>query len=149
MTIEKAREILLLHCDKKIKTANKLRFLTDQGLDITLEITRVLKDYEKDANLLLPEKLCFPENSTTFIIDSKGVQSGNTLIKWDSIALTAIARHRIQEDLRNFRNEHYFICCLANGDIIERQIDNIEKHSNLLGHFIELYKTVDRDEQNP
>ena len=144
MTKEEAKETLLQHCDKVMKRANRFSFFTDRRRDITLDITRILEPWEKDANLALPAKLNFPDHSIGFTIDSNGLTLGNSLVKWNEVALTAIAKHFIQLGMRRYKTEYYFICCLINGDIIERELGNIDKYSNLLGHFIELYKNADK-----
>lgn len=144
MTQEEAKENLLQHCDKIMKRANRFRFFTDRGRKITLDITRILKDWEKDANLPLPTKLVFPDNANDFTIDLSGITTRNNLIKWNGVVLTAIAKHDIQQNRREYETEYYFICCLSNGDIIEKELGKIEKYSNLLGHFIEQYKNADK-----
>ncbi len=144
MTKDEAKETLLQHCDKVMKRANRFSFFTDRGRKITLAITRILKDWEKDANLPLPTQLVFPDNTNVITIDPNGITTRNGLIKWNDVVLTAIAKHHVQVSRREYETEYYFICCLNNGDIIENELGNIEQYSNLLGHFIEQYKNVDK-----
>jgi hypothetical protein len=106
--------------------------------DITIEISRVLQSWEKAANLSLPEKIEFPE----LTINRNGVARKGQAIEWQKFATTAIVTYRIQVNEAEFKYENYFAGCLTNGEILEFKLGDISQYSNLLGHFIELYKTA-------
>ncbi|MDP2388505.1 MAG: hypothetical protein Q8M29_19180 [Bacteroidota bacterium] len=141
MTEEEAKALLLEYCNKEY---GKYSLLSLKEREITLEITEIMPSWRKDANLSLPANISFSEPSKEFVIDHTGINFNGKLLKWNEVALTAIAVHFKFVGKRNYDSEYYFIGCLTNGETIEGSIGNIiavqKKYSNLLGHFIEMYK---------
>ncbi|HKC69366.1 MAG TPA: hypothetical protein VKG26_14120 [Bacteroidia bacterium] len=68
------------------------------------------------------------------------VTTYDELTKWDDFVLTAIAEYLVSNNADSYDSTIYFMGCLKNGKIINVEIENAQKYSNLLGHFIELYK---------
>ena len=109
--------------------------------DISLEKTRLLKDYEKDANLSLPSELVF-ENTR---IDYIGIEYKNSLYKWSVICCVVVKHDTRPADIGEkghgrFRTDKYIVFSLNNGDVFQIKVGTGDQYSNLLGHFIELYK---------
>ena len=135
---EEAKEKILTYCNKKGKGLKAFFSTLFNSKTTTVSFTQILQQWQKDANLSLPQKLDFPNG---FVIDKSGLTIANKLIIWHEIIVTAIIEDVTHIDEYTFKTEHYFIACLKNGEIIEKELGDIKKYSNLLGHFIELYKS--------
>lgn len=135
MDKKEIKRILLNYCDRQISD----RYYPFIGnLRITYSDTRILEPWEMDANLPLPEKICFPENSCHFQISREGVKRKNSVLKWSSVLMTAIATYNYGDDSCN--NEIYVLIYTEDFVIIKEQISVGDRFYGLLGHFIELYK---------
>lgn len=141
MTIEQGKNIISDYYENKFKRINRFAFFTERGRRVFLTYTRILNDWEIDANLPFPRQIDLSDENITFIIDNNGFQLNNGLVAWKDILVTAIARHRFKPNLRGYINEYYIVACIKTGEIIERRITYKEKYSKLFGHFIELYKS--------
>jgi hypothetical protein len=126
-------------CDKELKKTSWLFIFNDH--DISLEKTRLLKDYEKDANLPLPSELVFENNRIDYI----GIEYKNSPYKWSDICCVVIKHDTRPADIGErgqgrFRTDKYIVFSLNNGNVFQIKVGTDEQYSNLLGHFIELYK---------
>jgi hypothetical protein len=105
--------------------------------NIELSITRILKPYEKTANLPLPDKL----NVQSLIIDKQGVWCQGDMILWTEICATGIKTETIYDrtaEMNIYLN--HLLVCLNNGTLMQFSLGDISHLKGLLGHFIELYK---------
>lgn len=137
VTLEEAKELLMNHCDRQIKSSVKFFSLFSEPIKITLSFTRIMEPWEKDANLALPPKLFIHGG----FIDKTGVCHYGELTTWNEFVLTAIAEHNILKGAsEEYDYECHFMGCLKDGEIINEEILDWEKYSNLLRHFVELYK---------
>jgi hypothetical protein len=103
-----------------------------------------MESWEKEANLPLPKFIYFPKDSRSFKIDKIGIHYDKKIIPWLDIEMTALTVHHIDGGRHEHTIYNYFMAYCKNGQIINQEIGNISEYSNLLGHFIELYK----DKQN-
>ena len=134
-------ESLLSYCDREINSFNKSSlFLYRKSIRVAL--TRTLESWEKNANLPLPDSIYFSKDGLNFKIDKKGIHVNGNLTCWEKIGLTALAVHYIDGGRRECYALNYFMAYTHKGDIINQEIGDLEKYSNLCGHFIEQYKII-------
>lgn len=142
MTEKEAENILIRFCDSKVKNSgywffNRRKFYFNK--------TRLLKPYEREANLSLPKSL----QVGNALFDNKGVTLNSKLYEWQSIISTGIICGNIDYyDVKiadyNNKPDDYFVFCLENGDIIEAHLGDTRHLYNQLGHFLEQYKSGDK-----
>ena len=139
ITEAEAKQKIIAYCNKDSRGI--IGFFSTMFTDktITVSFTQILQQWQKDANLVLPQQLSFAGN---FVIDKNGLSTVNKLIPWHEVIVTATTRHLTRIDEYNHKTDNYFLACLKNGDVIEKELGDIKKYSNLLGHFIELYKNL-------
>ena len=142
MTDDEIVKLFLAHSDKEIRSFNRGHlFLFRKNIKISR--TRILEDWQKDANFALPEKICFPKDSCEFMLDHNGVYINRKLTKWSDIRFTALAKHDVQSGERGPTYiQNYFMAYTNSGKIINCEIGDLTEYYNLYGHFIELYKTT-------
>lgn len=136
MTREEGVKRLLKYCDVQMRKTGWFIF---KNPNLKYKTTRLLEDYEKTANLPLPEKL----KIGSVKIDSKGVGSGDSYeFEWKDICVTGIMTRIIpsKSDYPSEDHEYYLLLCLMNGEIIEFFLQDIDHLHGLLGHFVEQYK---------
>jgi hypothetical protein len=144
MTKEQIVDKLLTYCDKEISSFNKSTLFLYRK-SIRFAQTKIMESWEKDANLPLPDKICFPKETCSFKIDKKGIHISRKLITWSEVQLTALTVHHVDGGRRENYTLNYFMAYTNKGDIINQEIGDIKEYSNLCGHFIELYKIKSKD----
>jgi hypothetical protein len=133
MTEEKGIKILIQHCDNEIKESG---FLIFNKKRISFEQTRLVDQWNREANLALPNNIEF--NYTT--IDKNGVRFGQQNYEWCDISATGIKSEIVEVNEEYMKCNNYLLLCLNNEKVIEREIGKMEHYYNQLGHFIEQYK---------
>ena len=139
MTENECLENIIKFCNKEKKKARWFDFKLHY---ISIEKIRLLKDYEKDANLSLPPELIF-ENAR---VGYYGIEFNNLLYKWSDICCLVIKTDTFPDEYEyNFidgtrRTNKYIVFSLFNGEILQIKAAKGSRFSNLLGHFVEQYK---------
>jgi hypothetical protein len=143
MTPDDAKKIIQKYCDDVYERKGLGLFVHGQDRKIELYITKILQPWEKDANLSLPAKITLAEGHNS-VLNKEGLHYSSQVIPWNEMVLTVIAEHFVGRGRdENFRKEgDYFMCCLRDGRVIEKEIAKGFNYSNLLGHFVELYKQI-------
>lgn len=105
-------ERLLSDCDQQTLKHNTgtLSFVRK---NIVLDPTRILETWEKDANLPLPEKICFSRGCCTLQIDRSGVKLNGVLTSWSKIKMNTLAVHHINGCRIQYFTENYFMARLS------------------------------------
>lgn len=104
-----------------------------------LSETRLLKDYEREVNMRLPDFL----DINSIRIDQSGILTKTKhFYQWKDILATAIKTHTIYEAEENEYHK-YLLICLADGTILDLPLGDVDYLHNQLGHFIEQYKLLD------
>lgn len=137
MTEKECFEKIVKFCNKELKKTGWFIF---NDHNVTLEKTRLLNDYEKEANLPLPLTLKFE----TACIDSSGIQLNGNFYKWADICTTVIKNDTVPTNFGEegrFRTDKYLVLCLYTGEVLQLKLDRADNFRNLLGHFIEQYKS--------
>jgi hypothetical protein len=140
MTEDEAIKKLIQFRDEKIKQSGWWVFNRKQ---ISFARTKLLKPYEKDANLPLPESLLIGKA----ILDKKGITIDKKLYLWKEILATGITTeyihyydHKIHEN--NYKPDEYLLIYLFVGNIIEVHLGDTRHLYGQLGHFIEQFKQI-------
>lgn len=138
MTEKECLDKIIEFCNNELKKTGWFIF---NDHNISIERVRLLKDYEKDANLPLPAELVF-ENAR---INYNGIEYKNSLYKWSDICCAVIKYDSRPADYGEmgsgrFRIDKYIVFSLNNGEVFQIKVGTGEEYSNLLGHFIEQYK---------
>lgn len=136
MTEKECLNNILTFCNNELK---KMGWWIFNDHTITLEKTRLLEAYEKDANLALPSVLNFNDG----LIDHSGVTLNNVLYKWTDMCCTVVKDDRRPtkgNETGKFISDKYLVFCLHNGNIFQIKLENTDQYRNLLLHFIEQYK---------
>lgn len=105
----------------------------DKNLSFTK--TRLLKPYEREANLPLPASLQLEK----VIFDHSGATIHSIPYQWKDMVATGIKTDPVIV-IRKYRYDEYFLCCLQTGEVIEVFLGDITHLYGQLGHFIEQYK---------
>lgn len=106
---------------------------------VSLETVRLLEDYEKEANFPLPAELRFYDA----LVSHRGIQVEENLYTWNDITCILVKSDTVPADygsFERFRTNKYLVFALKSGEIIQIKAEKPEQYSNLLGHFIELYR---------
>ncbi|MBA3683363.1 MAG: hypothetical protein H0W73_19690 [Bacteroidetes bacterium] len=136
MTEKECLDNIVTFCNSELKKKSWLIF---NDHTVTLDKTRLLQDYEKDANFPLPPLLQFEDTH----VDHNGVKIENTLYKWSDICSTVVKYDRRATKMGEegkFITDNYLVFCLQTGKVIEVKLGDIRQYSNLLIHYIEQYK---------
>lgn len=121
---------------------NESGFLIFNKRRLKFDRTRLFKQYERTANLKLPDKL----ENRTLIINFDGIKIGNKFFNWNSIIATGIKSEFTPDNSSDVNPdiiETHLLICLLGGKIIEITIDNVNQYHGQFGHFIEQYKQGD------
>jgi hypothetical protein len=140
MTKAEATKKLIEYCNDQVR---KSGFLIFNKRDISVAPTRLFEQYERTANLKLPPKISFPKGINWYTIDFNGIDLGRTY-QWCDIAATAIKTEGIALTEDRTRYDRYLLICLNNGEILEKELGDIDEYHGQLGHFIEQYKMASR-----
>jgi hypothetical protein len=136
MTEKECLDNILNFCNNELK---KMGWWIFNDHTITLEKTRLLEAYEKDANLPLPSVLYFNDGC----IDHSGVTLNNVLYKWINMCCTVVKDDRRPtkgDETGKFITDKYLVFSLHSGEILQIKMENTDQYRNLLIHFIEQYK---------
>lgn len=136
MTEKECLNNIVKFCNKELKKTGWFIF---NDHNISLERVRLLRDYEKAANLPLPVALMF-ENSR---IDYEGIEFKNILYKWSDVCCVVIKNDTVPAEYgegSRFRVDQYIVFSLNNSEVFQIKVGKGGQYSNLLGHFIDQYK---------
>jgi hypothetical protein len=140
MTENEAIDKLIHFRDEKIKQSGWWIFNRKK---IGFARTKLLKPYEKDANLPLPASLLFGNAK----LDRIGVTIEKKQYFWNEILATGITTeyisyydHKIYDN--NYKPDEYLLIYLVVGNIIEVHLGDTRNLYGQLGNFIEQYKQI-------
>ncbi len=134
MTEDEGIEKLIEFCDAEIKKSGWWIF---KDKKLTFAKTKLLKQYEREANLSLPESL----QIQNVVFNNIGLTINGTLYQWNNIVATGIKTHAVPiSGIPEWRFDEYFLFCLQNGKVIEFPLGDIKHLHGQLGHFVEQYK---------
>ena len=138
MTKDEARKALLNYCDKEIDNSG---FWIFGKKKLDFESTKLMKQWEKTANIKLPEKLQFQG----CVIDKNGIHIGKITHDWSDIIVTGIKTeirpNYLVETGQDIRIP-YLLVYLKNGTILDLPLGDIGEYYGLIGHYIEQYKNI-------
>ncbi len=136
MTEKECLDNIVDFCNKDLKKKGWLIF---NDHNVSLEKTRLLQDYEKDANFPLPPLLQFDDTR----VDHNGINIENNCYKWSDICSTVIKYDRRPTKMSEegkFTTDTYLVFCLNSGEVLEVELGDVKQYRNLLVHYIEQYK---------
>jgi hypothetical protein len=137
MTQEQALISLSKYCADEVRQSGRWIFWKR---NIQFSPTVLLKPWEKRVNLILPEKICFPEFSSDLIINGEGIKAGLCFHLWSDILATGI-KVESEDNWSEFPiNQYSLLCCLRNGRILEFPLQDTERLNGQIGDLIEQYK---------